>query len=114
MYQVGTACYATAIAANQAIASSQTGAVVQQGSTLYVSIATGTANGIEYALHPLAGGPVLGQSIALTPEPCGLLTASDGLQMGWMVAAVWVAAFSVVFLARIVRGDTGPDTYGNT
>ncbi len=114
MYQVGTACYSTATAANQATASSQTGAVVQQGGTLYVSVATGTATGIDYALHPLGGGPILGQSIAITPEPCGLLTSSDALQMGWMIAAVWVAAYSVVFLARIVRGETGPDTYGNT
>ena len=114
MYQVGTACYSTATAAMQAIASSQTGAVVQQSGTAYVTVATGTATGIDYALHPLSGGPILGQSIAITPEPCGLLTASDAHQLGWLIVAAWVAAYAVVFLARIVRGETSSDNYGNT
>ena len=114
MYQVGTACYSTPTAALQAIASTQTGAVVQQGSTLYATVATGTATGIDYVFHPLAGGPTFAQSVDITPEPCGLLTASDATQMGWLVVAAWVAAYAVVFLARVVRGETSADNYGNT
>lgn len=114
MYQVGTACYSTPTAAMQAIASTQTGAVVQQGGTAYVTVATGTSTGIDYALHPLAGGPILGQSIAITPQPCGLLTASDATQIGWLIVAAWVAAYAVTFLARIVGINTDRDNYGNT
>lgn len=113
MYQVGTACYSTPTAALQAIASTQTGAVVQQGSTLYATVATGTATGIDYVFHPLAGGPTFAQSVAITPEPCGLLTAEDGLQIGWMVAACWIAVYAVLFIARALRGET-ESNYGNT
>lgn len=109
MYQVGSACYSTPTAALQAIASRQTGAVVQHGGAAYIATATATETGISYAFQPVAGGAPIVQSVAVTPEPCGLLTAADGMQMGWLVATAWVAAF----LARVFRGET-TDSYGNT
>ncbi|MBN9626046.1 MAG: hypothetical protein ABS39_08135 [Acidovorax sp. SCN 65-28] len=113
MYQVGAACYSTPTAALQAIASGQTGAIVQHGGAGYIATATGTDTGIVYTFHPLAGGAPISQSVAFAPEPCGLLTAADGLQMGWLIVAAWVAAFSVMFIARTLRGET-TSNYGNT
>ena len=112
MYQVGAACYSTPTAALQAIASTQTGAIVQHGGAGYIATAAGSEAGITYTFHPLAGGAPLSQFVAITPEPCGLLTASDGLQMGWLIVAAWVAAFSIMFIARTLRGET-TDNYGN-
>ena len=113
MFQVGAACYSTPTAAMQAIASSQTGAIVQHGGAGYIATASGNETGIVYTFHPLAGGPGISQTVAITPEPCGLLTASDGMQMGWMIVGAWVAAFSLMFLARTLRGET-TSNYGNT
>jgi len=112
MYQVGAACYSTPTAAAQAIASTQTGAVVQHGGAGYIVTATGTGTGISYVFQPVGGGPAIVQSVAFTPEPCGLLTAADGLQIGWLIVAAWVAAFSLMFIARVLRGET-TDNYGN-
>ena len=113
MYQVGAACYSTPTAALQAIASSQTGAIVQHGGAGYIATASGTETGILYTFYPLAGGTPIAQSVAFAPEPCGLLTASDGLQMGWLIVAAWVSAFAVMFIARTLRGET-TSNYGNT
>lgn len=113
MYQVGAACYSTPTAALQAIASGQTGAIVQHGGAGYIATAAGSETGITYTFHPVAGGTPITQSVTLAPEPCGLLTAADGLQMGWLIVAAWVAAFSIMFLARVMRGET-TSNYGNT
>ena len=42
MYQVGAACYSTPTAATQAIASNQTGAIVQHGGAGYIATAAGS------------------------------------------------------------------------
>lgn len=113
MFQVGAACYSTPTAALQAIASSQTGSIVQHGGAGYIATAMGTDSGILYTFQPLAGGPAISQAVAFSPEPCGLLTAADGLQMAWLIIGAWVAAFAVMFIARTLRGETSSN-YGNT
>lgn len=112
MFQVGTACYHTPAAALQAAASAQTGAVVQHGGAAYIVAAQGTQDGISYTFTPIGGGASFLQQVPMQPEPCGLLTASDAFTLSWGIVAAWVAAFAVIFLARILRGET-ESNYGN-
>ena len=101
MWQVGSTCYSTELAANQAAASGQLGAVVSHGGSAYVtSVQAVTSTGITYALAPINGGAPLTATIAVTPQPCGLLTHTDALDLGWKVAIVWIAVYAVSYLAR--------------
>jgi hypothetical protein len=112
-YQVGSACYPSAIAAAQAVASSQIGSIVNHESGAYVvgiNSVTGTA--INYSLNPVAGGSSFSVNASFAPQPCNLLTWEDGLSVGWMIGAVWIATYAVIFMARAFRGETGGD-YGN-
>lgn len=112
-YQVGTACYATATQAAQAAASAQVGAVTQHASTSYfINAASVDATSITYTLTPVGGGTALTVTAPFTAQPCGLLTFQDGMQMGWLIAAAWIATFAVVTLRHAVSG--WGDQSGNT
>lgn len=107
-YQVGQACYSTAIEAAQASASAQAGAVVSHGGTAYVIDVAGVAeSSITYRLQPLSGGAAMQATVAYTAQPCGLLQVHDGLSMGWMVGGAWVMVYALTFLARVlIKGET--------
>lgn len=106
MWQVGPACYSSPLAAASAAASSQLGAVVVHGSTAYViDVSSVSGSSIEYALTPVGGGSAITVSSPFTAQECGLLTASDGLVMGWGVAAAWLGAFALLFLTKGLRSD---------
>ena len=103
-WQVGSACYGSPLAANQAAASGNLGAVVSHGGSVYVTSVAGVdANGVTYAFTPLAGGSVVSMTVAMQPQPCGLMTVEDGAQMGALVSLVWAATWAVVFIARAIR-----------
>jgi hypothetical protein len=111
-YQVGSACYDTALMASQASASSQVGAVVVHGTTSYVVNASSSDGAsITYALAPVSGGASLTVVSPYTAQPCNMLTHQDGLQLGWLVAGVWVAAWAIKFMVIAVK-DWG-DQHGN-
>lgn len=113
-YQVNQACYPSALSAAQATASSQIGSVVSHGSQLYaVDVSSVTGTSITYSFLPLGGGAAVTLAVPYSAQECQLLDLGDGLQLGWMVAAVWLAAFGVMFMARALRGETG-DNYGNS
>lgn len=113
MYQVGSACYASAAAANSATASAQTGAVVTHGGLARIVTATAVDGAsITYTFTGLDGS-VIAQTVQHVPQPCGLLTAEDGLQIAWLIAGAWIAAFAILFIARALRGET-ESNYGNT
>ena len=113
-YQVGSTCYATAIEAGQAQASTMVGAIVGQGSVAHtVSTSTIDATSITYVLSPVGGGTPITHVAPFTPQPCNMLQLEDGLTIGWLIAAAWIGAFCLMFLARALRGETGSD-YGNT
>ena len=113
MFQVGTACYSTATQAAQASASSQVGAVVSHGGVSYVvDLVEATGNALTYRLQPMAGGTALQTTVGYTAQPCGLLQVEDGLTIGWMIAAAWIGAYALLFIAKVLRGDNG-ETYGN-
>ncbi|GKT19023.1 hypothetical protein AVHY2522_20980 [Acidovorax sp. SUPP2522] len=109
-FQVGTACYPTSKQAAEASASAQVGAVVSHGGTAYVMDIGGVADAsITYRLQPVAGGTPIQIVSTYTAQPCGFLQLQDGLVMGWMVAAAWIATYSVMFLARALRGEETND-----
>lgn len=113
MFQVGSACYASAAAANSATASAQSGVVVSQSGTVrIVTVSAVDDSSITYTFTGLDGSAV-SQTVQHLPQPCGLLTAADGLQIGWLVAGSWLAVYAVMFIARALRGET-ESNYGNT
>lgn len=112
-FQVGSVCYPTAEQAAQASASSQIGSFAQQGNASFViNAATSDAASITYLLTPVAGGTGITIVSPYTPQPCGMLTFQDGLEMGWMVAAVWLVTYGVLMMKDAVRG--WGDQHGNT
>lgn len=113
MYQVGDACYQTPAAAAAAQASKLVGSILQQGQTLYsVSVDSVADNAINYVLTPVGGGASMQYAAPFTPQPCGLLTSQDALDLGWMVVGAWVAVYAVSFLIRVIRGETRDLDYG--
>lgn len=108
MWQVGSACYSSELAAASAAASSQVGQVIQVGSTAYaVNVDAVASNSITYVLTPFGGGSALSLVAPFTAQSCGLLTAADGLQLGWLVAAVILGALAVMLLTRGFRDGYG-------
>lgn len=116
MYQHGTACYDTAQKANEAQASEVVGSIVQIGSVPHaVNVSGVTDTTIAYVLENLTGSGTYAKTVQVTPQPCNLLQSQDALALGWGVAAAWIAAFCVVFIARIFRDAVNTQNdYGNT
>ncbi|WP_234640659.1 hypothetical protein [Delftia tsuruhatensis] len=111
-YQVGAACYPTQLQAAQAVASSQIGNVVQQGGSAHVvELRAINPTAITYGLRPVTGSPLIEVVSTFEAQPCGLLQASDGLALGWMVGGVWIVVYGLTFIARTVFhiGDGGND-----
>lgn len=112
-FQVGSACYPTPEAAAAASASSMVGSIVSHGGSAYVVNVDGVdAAAIYYSFTPVIGGTTTYMEFVHTPQPCGLLGADDAVQMGWLVAGVWVVVYCVKFIARVVRdmsNDRGGD-----
>lgn len=104
MWQVGAVCYHSKIAALQAAASAQTGAIVAQGGGSYVvGVEAVAENGIQYGLTPIGGGsPLVVQSIQ-DPVPCNLLMSADVLPIAWAIAAGWIgiALVRALWSARV-------------
>jgi len=102
-FQVGTACYDTAEAANAAAASALVGANLEHGgSVVVVDVAGVTATTITYSYTPL-GGTASTQTFAATPQPCVLMGAEDAVVMGWGIAAAVLAVYALMFVTRGLR-----------
>lgn len=103
-YQVGSFCYATKGAALSAVASSQTGAVVNQGASSYVISASASSSGVTYDYYGADTGVLsFSVSVPVAVPPCGLLGVSDGFVLAWGVALVWFVAWGIGYLARHVN-----------
>lgn len=111
-FQVGSACYGTALEAAQVAASSQIGSLVG-GAPYSVSVSSVTADAITFVLSPIGGGAAITHVAPFAAQPCNMLQLADGVQMGWLVAGAWIGAFALLFIAKALRGETGND-YGNT
>lgn len=100
-FQVRDTCYASAIEAVGAMASSQVGAVVAvSGNTYVVNAASYTANSITYVLQDVSSTGTLTKVASVNPSPCGLLDWQDGLTLGWSIAAAWIATAVVLHLRK--------------
>ena len=103
-YSVGATCYPTALAANVAAGSAQSGAVVSAGSSVYVvELGTVTASSIQYRFVQVGGSQVVTKVATSNPPPCGLIEWGDTLELSWAVVAAWAAAYGVRFLATSLR-----------
>lgn len=103
-YQVGSSCYGSELGATQAIAASQTGAVVEAGSVVYVLDASATGPGsITYTMNPLGGGTAIVSVVPVELQPCGLLDWQDSLTIAWGIAAAWIAVAAVMNLRQAVH-----------
>uniref|UniRef100_A0A193SBQ8 Uncharacterized protein n=1 Tax=biofilter metagenome TaxID=1070537 RepID=A0A193SBQ8_9ZZZZ len=106
MWQVGSTCYSTKAQALGAAASAQTGVVVPHGGgSATVSVGSVTDTSITYVFTPVDGAPAFSQVLTLDPVPCGLLGPSEGLELAWMVALVWVSAWGMAILGRYVQSQ---------
>ena len=113
-FQVGSVCYPTAVQAAQALASQQVGGIVSQAGTLHtVSVSAVADTSISYVLTPVAGGAAITHVAPFTAQPCNMLQLEDGMSMAWMIAGAWIGAYCLLFLARVMRGETGSE-YGNS
>lgn len=100
-YQVRDYCYSTAVEAVNAMAAAQVGSVVVSGSVAYaVDVSATTANSISLVLTPVAGGTAVLSTVAVTPQPCGLIEAEDALAAAWGVAAVWLILAAFLFMGK--------------
>ncbi len=96
MWQVGGTCYDTKTQALQAKASEQSGSVVQQSGAAYVVTVTAVAeDGVQYSLHPLAGGVATVVQVQQEPMPCNLLTMQDGQAIAWAIATGWISMYLI-------------------
>lgn len=94
-WQVGQACYGSQLAANQAAASAQVGAVVSHGGNVFVTSVAGVdAHSVTYAFTPLAGGNPTTMTVQMNPLPCGLLGVDDAVQLGALISLVWVGTWA--------------------
>ncbi len=112
-FQVGGVCYETELAAARATAASQLGSFVNHsGQSYLISNSNVSATQIEYFFTPVGGGTTISMLNDFSPQPCGLLSAEDGLQIGWLMISVWVAVYGIMFLTRAFNVDSDGDDYG--
>jgi hypothetical protein len=112
-YQVGSACYGSPTQAAQVAASSVGGSVINEGGrSFFVSVGPVTDTSISYVLTSVDKSISYTSVQPYTAQPCAMLGAVDGITLGWMVVAPWIAAYCLMFLTRAFRGETGGN-YGN-
>lgn len=102
MYQAGAACYSSVEAAALASASSQIGQIVDGKFIQGVTYNTGS---LKYTVTD--GAAITEYAFPVSFPECQLMTASDGLQLSWLVVAAWAVAFGFKALARTVWGVGG-------
>lgn len=100
-YQVDQACYPTLQTAIEAICAKTTGQFTMVGTNPYrVDTTFSAPSSITYQGSQLNGTGTFTRTHAITPEPCNVLTTEDGVQLAWLVVAVWVAAFAIIVLRK--------------
>lgn len=107
MFQVGDTCYFTEGAALSVIASKEAGKVVSAGPVVYaVDAAPSGTTSIAYTLSPTDGTTPLTFTQTVALQPCGQLDHTDGLAIGWGVAAAWIAAAALMSLRKAAKEAT--------
>ena len=70
------------------------------------------ADRISYTLHGVTQPGTLSATVPYSPQPCGLLSAADGVALGWQVASVWVVAWGAILVVRAMWATFGADNDG--
>ena len=101
-YQVGLVCYGTPQEAASAVASGESGKLLEAGSVVYVvDAAAGSDGSITYTLTDTAGvQPEIVKVQTPTLPECALLQAGDGLVIGWLIATAWLVTFAVLSMRK--------------
>ena len=100
-YQVGLVCYGTPQEAASAVASGESGKLLEAGSVVYVVDASvSSAGSITYTLSPVGGGTAVTSAHAVELQPCGLLEWEDSLAISWGIATAWIVTFAVLQLRK--------------
>lgn len=107
MFQHGATCFDSAATVNQLIGAGNAGGVVRLGDKVYLtSVASFTDTSITYDFTPTDGSAHILQTLQTTPPPCGLLTGADALQIGWMIALVWLTVYAITFISGYIKNET--------
>lgn len=114
-WQVGNYCVETELQAAQATAAANNGVMFSTSAgVVEVMVGNVTETSIQYILRNVSANSQVNRTVIFSAQECQLLTVTDGIQMGWLVGAVWLAAFCLMFLTRALRGDERESSYGNS
>jgi hypothetical protein len=115
-YQAGNYCYATKLeaASVQRWSLGHNSSIVVNGQPALVQYELTDGNTLGYRVYQMPGGTQIAEAtLNYAPPECAFLDVNDGLTMGWLVGGALIAAFSLMFLARALRGETG-GSYGSS
>lgn len=105
-FQVGEQCYAGQLAAAHAAAAAAPVGGQLVGSDWFTCqfSATGSDAGAELVRTCSRSG-VTGDvsTVAYVAQPCGLLTPTDAVTLGWQIGGAWLVVGLLMFLRRTVR-----------
>lgn len=101
-YQVGDECYPDMTTALDAFAAAKTGQVYTSGTNVFsITAARSGTTGVLFTGTKIAGtGSNWTYTQAMSFPTCQKLTAADGAVVGWLIFAVFAAAFAVRMLRR--------------
>lgn len=103
-YQVGSACFESATQAVQSMAAAH---VPVTESEMVISVASTSDTAITFLYTPVGSGvPPFSVVQNVVLQPCNMLTASDAVNVGWIIGGLWLSIYVITFLIRYLRGET--------
>lgn len=112
-YQYGSSCYPTSIDANRALAYDRSG---QQhfnpdiGTVTISGVGEVNEKGYQVIQYGYEGQQISSTFVESYPPECSLMGADDAIAIGWMIAGVWIAAWSISVLRKILSSGAENDT----
>lgn len=110
-FQVGSACYETALQAAQAYAATIEPVIAHPW---LIRVQHVTEAAVTYEYRNVVDGAIYLNAHAIHLSPCNLLTAADAVNVGWLIGGVWLSISVVAFLIRYLRGETETSDAGYT
>lgn len=102
-YQVGSACYSTALQAMQALASS---IPPHNDGENIVTVVGADALGLTYRMYTVAAGSGYNTHWPVSLQPCNMLEAADAVSLGWAIGGAWLSVYAITFLIRYFWNET--------
>lgn len=91
-------CYPDGLTANAIAATYQTGHI----DGYVISVQQVYEDHIRFRYQEVAGINYILRDVSSVNPPCQLLGASDALDIGWQMVAVWVSVYAVRMLIRVI------------